>query len=186
MNQGRFDGFAIDSYQGKFAGTFDIDLDDGTRLGLDNEVVIVLVARVKSAAVQETSTGDLKRINSLKPLEMKFVHNTERQRELREECGFMLPAPTLLDENLTAVDFSEADSVQLDGDEGFEPATTDSVTGVSYGGVAMTKVTEEDGEEVFSYPPTDRVRYSPTDRPTGNGLPVQRDKMLASFLEESV
>lgn len=61
--QTRFDGIAIDFYGGRFNGTFDVEAGDSSEIRLDSEVYFVVRTRVVGAAISETKSGDLKRVN---------------------------------------------------------------------------------------------------------------------------
>lgn len=62
-NQERFDGFAVAVYDGKFAGSFDLEDDMGNELAMDDVVTFVVTARVGGANFDTTKTGDIKRTN---------------------------------------------------------------------------------------------------------------------------
>lgn len=101
--QDRFDGYSIDSYRGRFSGSFDVDPSVGEQIAYGDEVVIVVVAKVGKADITETAIGDMRRTNILKPTDVRFVLNGTEQTRLRENFGFdsFQPAPSaFLDETL--------------------------------------------------------------------------------------
>lgn len=61
--QERFDGFAVAVYDGKFAGSFDLEDEMGHELAMDDIVTFVVTARVGGANFDTTKTGDIKRTN---------------------------------------------------------------------------------------------------------------------------
>lgn len=61
--QERFDGFAVAVYDGKFAGSFDLEDDMGNELAMDEVVTFVVTARVGGANFDTTKAGDIKRTN---------------------------------------------------------------------------------------------------------------------------
>lgn len=73
----RFDGMSVDSYGGRFGGSFDLVPEDGKVLRLDDEVMVVTIARVKQVAVSETRSGDTRLVYVLRPDESRIVHNAQ-------------------------------------------------------------------------------------------------------------
>lgn len=61
-----FDGLTVALYDGKFSGSFDLEDDAATTIGLDDMVTLVVTARVSGAAHSETKVGDVKRTNTFK------------------------------------------------------------------------------------------------------------------------
>lgn len=61
-----FDGLTVALYDGKFSGSFDLDDEAATTIGLDDMVTLVVTARVSGAAHSETKVGDVKRTNTFK------------------------------------------------------------------------------------------------------------------------
>lgn len=75
----RFDGFSVDTYQGRFAGTFDVELQDGeTYLRYGNNVVMVVIGTVGPATMKEDNLGDMKRVNTLNVEAARFVSVVEQ------------------------------------------------------------------------------------------------------------
>lgn len=69
-----FDGYAVDTYMGRFAGSFDVDFADGeTYLRYGNKVMMVVVGTVGPATMGEDSLGDMKRTNRVNVEAVKFV-----------------------------------------------------------------------------------------------------------------
>lgn len=90
-HQGRFDGFTVDQFQARFAGTFDVEDYDAMQQGLDGEVMFVVVAKVKGATITETPAGDVRRVNSLGVKQVAAVRKAELREELAELLGLDLP-----------------------------------------------------------------------------------------------
>lgn len=64
MTEQRFDGFEVTLYEGKFAGTFDMEETLAEDLRFDDTVTFVVTGRISGVSLGETKLGDLKRINS--------------------------------------------------------------------------------------------------------------------------
>lgn len=61
--QERFDGFAVELYEGAFSGAFDMDEDFAREIGYDDQVTFIVTGRVSSVNFGETKVGDIKRKN---------------------------------------------------------------------------------------------------------------------------
>lgn len=93
----RFDGFPVDVAQGKLSGKFDLDASELNRFGLDAEVMLVVIGRVKSASISETPTGDIVRVNTIGVREVGLVRSEQMRRHLAETLGLEVPQPSLFD-----------------------------------------------------------------------------------------
>lgn len=62
--QQQLDGFSVTVYEGKFAGSFDLDEDLGHDLRFDDQVTFIVTGRIGGVSFGETKLGDLKRINA--------------------------------------------------------------------------------------------------------------------------
>lgn len=91
----RFDGLAIDVRQGRFAGTFDIEFPNLSVSGGD--VMFVVLARAKGASIDETASGDIKRVDKITVKQVALVPSKPRRAELAEEFGLELPPELELD-----------------------------------------------------------------------------------------
>lgn len=76
--QGRFDGLEIDSYQGRFTGTFDLDQEDINALELDRVAFFVVAVRVEGATLKTTTEADVKRTNILKVQDARVARDQLR------------------------------------------------------------------------------------------------------------
>lgn len=152
----KFDGFPVDIFQGKLAGTFDLELSELSHFGLDEEVMLVVVGRVKSAGISETSAGDIKRVNSIKVTEVGLVRSKEMRTQLGDQFGLSTPQP-LLSESAT------------------EPAAPPA-----------DEIAPNESSVLESPPPGDAVgaRFDSVSVPDGRyaGRP-RKDQVLARFLE---
>lgn len=59
--QGRFDGMAVEVYDGKFAGGFDLPEDIGEAATFDTTVVFVVTGIAGKSTFDVTKSGDVKR-----------------------------------------------------------------------------------------------------------------------------
>lgn len=82
------DTVPIDSNQGRISGRFDIDDNDAAGLLYDNEVMIVMMARVSAPTFSETKNGEITRVSVLKPHEVRLVRDEKAQKELLESLEF--------------------------------------------------------------------------------------------------
>lgn len=87
MTQSRFDGLAVDEFKARFAGTFDLADRDAMQMGLDGEVMIVVVARLNGASITETSTGDVRRTNKLAVRSVAVVRSQLDREEIADRYG---------------------------------------------------------------------------------------------------
>ncbi len=71
----RFDGFAIDQYAGRFNGAFDVENVVAAEHRMDDEVYFVVRAKVKSAVLSETKTGDIQRTNVYTVTDATLIEN---------------------------------------------------------------------------------------------------------------
>lgn len=71
--QEKLDGFAVESYEGRVAGSFDIAQESGRALAYGDEVLIVIQASVKPPTFKVDSNGDLKRVEVFAPNEAEIV-----------------------------------------------------------------------------------------------------------------
>lgn len=62
-NNGRLDGIAVDLYNGRFSGSFEIDEEVGESIAYDDVVSFLVVGTAGKANFNATSKGDLKRTN---------------------------------------------------------------------------------------------------------------------------
>ena len=83
MNRRLFDSQSVDRWSAKFTGTFDVDDDDIGSLGLDDQVVFVVVARVDGAAFKRTANGDLQRVNQLGVRGVRIAEGASREQLVR-------------------------------------------------------------------------------------------------------
>lgn len=85
--QEQFDGYSIDSYRGRFSGSFDVDSHVGEQIAYGDEVMVIVVAKVGKADISETAIGDMRRTNVLKPMDVTFVLGSQEQNQLKEKFG---------------------------------------------------------------------------------------------------
>jgi NACalpha-BTF3-like transcription factor len=72
-NQGRFDGLPVEIYDGKFAGTFDMEPEQGEDVAYDDVLTFLVVAVAGKVAIGATKSGDLKRTNTFEILNVNTV-----------------------------------------------------------------------------------------------------------------
>lgn len=104
MAQDRFDGFAVDLNQGRFTGRFDMEADEVARCALDEVVVGLVVARVKSATPEVKDNGDIQVTRVLKVTDFRVITDAKVQEEIVTKMGLwgsdtvQLPLKSLEDE----------------------------------------------------------------------------------------
>lgn len=99
------DGFVVDEYQATFTGAFDVGGADAKYMAYDDEVLIVVKARVKMPRLKEMKNGDIVRVNVLGVKEAGVVRSDELKKHLCETLGLETPSPQLtLDEALSPND----------------------------------------------------------------------------------
>lgn len=89
------DGFTVDEYAGTFTGTFEVTGADARYLAYDDEVLIVVRARVKPPRLKETRGGEIVRVNVLGVKEAGVVRSEQLKQHLCESLGLETPAPQL-------------------------------------------------------------------------------------------
>lgn len=77
MGNDYFEGHRIDQFQGRFSGTFDIDVEDGRSMGYGDRVILLVVAEVNQSLIRQTPGGEVRRVNVLKPVSSVFVSDPE-------------------------------------------------------------------------------------------------------------
>jgi hypothetical protein len=86
--QERLDGFAVETYEGKFATkAFDVPDHIGQTLAYNDEVLIVMQARLKPPTFGEDSNGDLKRIHTFEVNEVEIITDAETWDKVEAVVG---------------------------------------------------------------------------------------------------
>lgn len=70
---GFFDNQAVVQYDAKFAGTFDVLEEVGTKMKIDDVVVFLVTAVIGQSQVTTTKSGDLKRTNRMDVIDIKSI-----------------------------------------------------------------------------------------------------------------
>jgi hypothetical protein len=73
--QGRLDGLAIEVYDGRFGGTFEMDKEIGQNLAFDDVVTFFVTAVTGKSNFGANKSGDLKRTNVFEVSEVAIVPN---------------------------------------------------------------------------------------------------------------
>jgi hypothetical protein len=89
------DGYAVDEYQGTFTGTFEVEGADVRHLAYDEEVLVVVRARVKVPRLKERANGDLVRVNVLGVKEVGIVRSDSLKKHLTDTLGMEQPQAQL-------------------------------------------------------------------------------------------
>lgn len=175
------DGFNVDEYQGTFTGTFEVRGSDARYLAYDDEVMLVVRARVKPPRLKETKGGDIIRVNVLAIKEAGVVRSDDLKKHLSSTLGLDMPA-----DQLTLDDVEPEKNDVLDSQETVAPADEDT-----------TWLFESEVEVVdrIPQPPLGRIGVtayreddldpsSPAERQVVAALKPSKDAKLAAFLQE--
>lgn len=181
----RFDGYAIDTYVGRFSGTFDIEENQGRGLRFGDEVILLVTARIGRATADENALGDMKLARTLKAGFVKFI-DPEDASETLTSLGIphqlslidrksTTPAPTAGLPAGTQVTPTAAE-IETDGAIGFEEEEEPD---------AQAFLDEEDEGDLDTYfeniaPPL----VVQEDSPTIVGRVTPKDPALRKFLQE--
>lgn len=87
----RFDGLEVDAHRAKFAGVVELDPSDADALGLDAEALAVVTFRVGGASINESSSGDIVRVNKFNILQFEVVTDRELRETIYESMGLDQP-----------------------------------------------------------------------------------------------
>jgi hypothetical protein len=178
------DGFAVDEYQGTFTGTFDVRGVDAKYLAYDDEVLLVVRARVKPPRLKELKNGDIVRVNVLGVKEGAVVRSEELKKHLCDTMGLEIGSPQLtLDEVLSSNgDSSGADQglPEVLSVQGPDPDVEDE-TAVE---VFSPAATAGPGPKVVRFRPDESMPDVPVEVEQ-IALKTTKDPKLAAFLAET-
>lgn len=76
-NQGKFDGIHVEMYDGKFAGTFEIESELGEKISYDDVVTFMVVTTAGKASIDSNKDGDLKRTNYFDLSQVQILSNED-------------------------------------------------------------------------------------------------------------
>ncbi len=95
--QDSIDGYAVEKYDGRFSGTFDMDEAHGKQVAFDDVVTFVVVAEVASPKFSQNKAGEVKRTNSFKVTNVRIVNGNTALAILEKanlEVPGLTPPPT--------------------------------------------------------------------------------------------
>jgi len=111
--QGRFDGMEVELYEGKFAGGFDLEEDEGEQVSYDTTFVFMVTAVAGKTTFDVTNQGDVKRVTQfdLRDVVILNPEDANAQFVLQELAGNLLGADELEGQGsvLAAIADAEAD-----------------------------------------------------------------------------
>lgn len=187
------DGFTVDEYQGTFTGTFDVSGVDARHLAYDDEVLIVVRARVKPPRLKETRTGEIIRVNVLGVKEAGVVRSDRLKEHLCDVLGLEVPAPQLPFDETVRTKAGELDAVQevevADPVEEPELIPDDLVAEEELPVITETPVEVFSPDHDMDDPGPQTVRFNPDadagpSRTEKRLVASTRDARLAAFLSE--
>jgi hypothetical protein len=108
VEQGRFDGFPIALYEGKFTGTFDLDEQMGENLVFDEVATWIVTTRCSGASFSDTKLGDIKRVNTFQ-VTSSVVLDQAMAAQLLKGVGVVPRGQRTIQDALSDVD-SDVDS----------------------------------------------------------------------------
>lgn len=91
--QDSIDGYAVELYDGRFSGTFEMDEAHGKQVAFDDVVTFVVVAEVASPKFSQNKAGEVKRTNSFKVTNVKIV-NGNTALEILNKADLEVPGIT--------------------------------------------------------------------------------------------
>lgn len=185
------DGFAVDEYQGTFTGTFDVRGVDAKYLAYDDEVLIVVRARVKPPRLKEMKNGDIVRVNVLGVKDGAVVRSDELKKHLCDTLGLETVAPQLtLEDVLKDAGVAEASDQEVPGDVqenppvAFEPEDADETDVEVFSPVKETA--GPGSPKVIRFRPDEKIPALPDqDEVETISIKTTKDQRLASFLAET-
>lgn len=83
------DGFAVESYEGRVSGAFDVSPETGRLLAFGDEVLLVIQATVKPPTFKVDSNGDLKRIEVFVANEAEVIIDNATWGEIEKITGVL-------------------------------------------------------------------------------------------------
>lgn len=164
------DGFTVDEHAGTFSGTFDVRGSDARYLAYDDEVLLVVRARVKPPRLKENRHGEITRVNVLAVKEAGVVRSDKLKQHLCDALGLDMPEPQL--------PFDDSGAPAAPADDIPEPAELEDLP-------------SEDETEVEEEPEEPTAIFVPFTADPGPGqaekrlVSSTRDARLAAFLSEA-
>lgn len=163
------DGFLVDRFTGTFTGSFDVSDVDSEYLAYDDEVLMVVRARVKVPRLKEASNGDIIRANVLAVKEAAVVRSDTLKQHLCDALGIEDNQPRMV-ENPSNRDVDESLESETDVEE-FE----------------VVQPAPAAAPKVLKFAPDETVPSVPTEV---ESIPIKsgkaKDSRLAAFLSEGV
>lgn len=177
------DGFAVDEYQGTFTGTFDVQGVDAKYLAYDDEVLLVVRARVKPPRLKEMKNGDIVRVNVLGLKEGAVVRSDSLKKHLCDTLGLETVAPQLtLEDALKGVEgeVPGQDAIGQHVDDVLESSDKNDETPVE---VFTPPTATSAGPTVQKFRPDEKMPDLPQEVESFS-LKTTKDSRLAAFLAE--
>lgn len=87
IGQEVLDGFVVESYEGRTAGSFDVNPDDGRKLAYNDEVLLIMQVHVKAPAYKTDSNGDLKRVHTFEANEVTIITDGDKWTQVEDIVG---------------------------------------------------------------------------------------------------
>ena len=179
----KVDGITVDNFALVFSGTDEVSHADARHLAYDEEVFVVVRARVGIPRLKENRNGELTRTNVLKVQETGIVRSDQLKNHLCDTLGLSKPAPTLFDASSSPAPTATIPETDVDFVDPGEPV---HVLGQEEPVVTIPREPVEEPEvEVVGQVTGSRV--DPTESEVAAGaLKVTsgaKDPILASFLE---
>lgn len=72
-NSGNLDGFPVELYDGRFSGKFELDEEDGRKIGYDDVVAFLVVTTADKANFDMTKLGEVRRTNTFGVSNVRIV-----------------------------------------------------------------------------------------------------------------
>lgn len=179
------DGFAVDEYAATFTGSMEVRGADARYLAYDDEVLLVVRARVKPPRLKELKNGDIVRVNVLGLKDGAVVRSDELKAHLCDTLGLEIPAPQLTLDDVLDIDQGASDETPGQGpeDHNFEELSTNNTDSDPTDVEVVQPPLEDVGPVVQKF-----AAETPKPEPGGDFRPVRvggtKDARLAAFLAE--
>jgi hypothetical protein len=108
VEQGRFDGFPIALYEGKFTGSFELDEQMGENLVFDEVATWIVTTRCSGATFSDTKLGDIKRVNTFQ-VTSSVALDRSMASQLLKSVGVVPKGQRTIDDALNDVDSDDDD-----------------------------------------------------------------------------
>lgn len=181
------DDIPVTEYDGKFSGTFELDVERAKNMGYDDTVYFVVTTRLDSYSFKPTKYGDLKRVNTFKVDHVRAVHAADLNK-LQIQVGDPVAEITNHQQ-----EFKVQEELHIEVDPRYyhmsDPSGPGNPNVPEETPEPAPEVPDEDDREFGDdepYVPLQRPSYEPEGVLVGAPPRPKKDSILARFLEEDM